>query len=199
MGRKKKSDLYNGSPIRETSFDPEEGEERLKAYYSEHPQKGSPNTNAKREELMAHNKRFLEFMGECKKRRGMSISLFDDPEELVKLIDDYLACVMRIGLFPTEQGLALFANLSSGTFAAYKQMNDSRGQILKKFKEFVSEYFNQSGLASDRNSVFSIYYGKSVLGQTDQPNTSLNVNIQQNMYPGSTEVAATIDDTPDSW
>lgn len=199
MGRKKKSDLYNGSSIRETTFDPEEGEERLKAYYSEHPQKGTPKTSAKREELMAHNQRFLEFMGECKKRHGMSVSLFDDPEELVKLIDDYLSCVMRIGLFPTEQGLALFANLSSGTFAAYKQMNDQRGQILKKFKEFVSEYFNQAGLASDRNPIFSIYYGRSVLGQNDQSGTSMNVNIQQNMYPGSTEVAATIDGTPDSW
>lgn len=199
MGKKEESELYNGSTVREYEYDPQEGEERLKSYYSEHPQRSSANTNAKREELIAHNQRFLEFMGECKKRRGMAVSLFDDPDELLKIIDDYLACVMRIGLFPTEQGLALFANLSSSTFAAYKQMNDSRGQILKKFKEFVSEYFNQSGLASDRNPVFSIYYGKSVLGQTDQPNTSLNVNIQQNMYPGSTEVAATIDDTPDSW
>ena len=197
MGRKKKSESFNGAAEREYKFDPVEGEKRLAAYYNAHPQKSAKN--AKREELMEHNKRFGEFMKECKKNRGISVSLFDDPNELVKIIDQYLECVMRIGLFPTEQGLALFANTSAATFTAYKQMNDSRGQILKKFKEFVSEYFNQSGLASDRNPVFSIYYGKSVLGQTDQPNTSLNVNIQQNMYPGSAEVAATIEETPDSW
>lgn len=140
-----------------------------------HPQRGLKNIKA--EELKAHNQKMGAFMGECKRRRGFAQKILDDPNEFVKWIDEYISTVIDIGLFPTLTGLCLFMDITMSTFQAFEMLGDERSAIIQKYRQFIGEYFNQSGLNSSTNPIFSIYYGKSVLGQSDNPTLTVNMNL----------------------
>lgn len=176
----------------------EEAKERLVEYNKKHPQR--QQGNLKGEELQAHNQRMAAFMLECRKNRNVwDTKAYADPEVLVTLVDKYLDTVAQLGLFPTVTGLALYLDVSAETINAIERLNDERTAIFKKFRTYISEYFNQNGLTSNSNPVFSIYYGKSVLGQTDNPQVNVNVNYSTRASLEGAEIAAAIDATPDDF
>lgn len=176
----------------------EEAKERLVEYNKKHPQR--QQGNLKGEELQAHNQRMAAFMLECRKNRNVwDTKAYADPEVLVTLVDKYLDTVAQLGLFPTVTGLALYLDVSVETINAIERLNDERTAIFKKFRTYISEYFNQNGLTSNSNPVFSIYYGKSVLGQTDNPQLNVNVNYSARASLEGSEIAAAIDATPDDF
>ena len=182
--------------IEQQAFD--EAKERLVAYNKKHPQR--QQGGLKGEELKAHNQRMAAFMLECRKNRNtFREKAYADPEILVGLVDKYLDTVARIGLFPTVTGLALYLDVSVETINAMERLNDARSAVFSKFRTYISEYFNQNGLTSNSNPVFSIYYGKSVLGQTDNPQMQVNINYQPRANLDSAEIAAAIDATPDDF
>ena len=182
--------------IEQQAFD--EAKERLVAYNKKHPQR--QQGGLKGEELKAHNQRMAAFMLECRKNRNtFREKAYADPEILVGLVDKYLDTVAQIGLFPTVTGLALYLDVSVETINAMERLNDARSAVFSKFRTYISEYFNQNGLTSNSNPVFSIYYGKSVLGQTDNPQMQVNINYQPRANLDSAEIAATIDATPDDF
>lgn len=182
--------------IEQQAFD--EAKERLVAYNKKHPQR--QQGGLKGEELKAHNQRMAEFMLECRKNRNtFREKAYADPEVLVELVDKYLDTAAQIGLFPTVTGLALYLDVSVETINAMERLNDARSAVFSKFRTYISEYFNQNGLTSNSNPVFSIYYGKSVLGQTDNPQMQVNINYQPRANLDSAEIAATIDATPDDF
>jgi hypothetical protein len=169
MKNKQSSDKKTGI------INPEEGKQRLIEHNKEHPPKQLKNL--KGEEMKAHNLRMGAFWQQCKIHRGFETKIMADPNELVSAIDEYISSVEEIGLFPTFNGLSLFCNISSDTLYAMENLGDERSSILKKYRAYISEFFNQSGLTSSTNPVFSIYYGKSVLGQSDQAPIDVNVNF----------------------
>lgn len=176
----------------------EEAKERLVAYNKEHPQR--QQGGLKGEELKAHNQRMAAFMLECRKNRNVwNTKAYADSEVLVTLVDKYLDTVTQIGLFPTVTGLALYLDVSVETINAIERLNDTRSVIFKKFRTYISEYFNQNGLTSNSNPVFSIYYGKSVLGQTDNPQMNVNINYPTRANLDGAEIAAAIEATPDDF
>ena len=182
--------------IEQQAFD--EAKERLVAYNKKHPQR--QQGGLKGEELKAHNQRMAAFMLECRKNRNtFREKAYADPEVLVGLVDKYLDTVAQIGLFPTVTGLALYLDVSVETINAMERLNDARSAVFSKFRTYISEYFNQNGLTSNSNPVFSIYYGKSVLGQTDNPQMQVNINYQPRANLDSAEIAAAIDATPDDF
>lgn len=182
--------------LEQQAFD--EAKERLVAYNKKHPQR--QQGGLKGEELKAHNQRMAAFMLECRKNRNtFREKAYADPEILVGLVDKYLDTVARIGLFPTVTGLALYLDVSVETINAMERLNDARSAVFSKFRTYISEYFNQNGLTSNSNPVFSIYYGKSVLGQTDNPQMQVNINYQPRANLDSAEIAAAIDATPDDF
>ena len=182
--------------IEQQAFD--EAKERLVAYNKKHPQR--QQGGLKGEELKAHNQRMAAFMLECRKNRNtFREKAYADPEVLVGLVDKYLDTVAQIGLFPTVTGLALYLDVSVETINAMERLNDARSAVFSKFLTYISEYFNQNGLTSNSNPVFSIYYGKSVLGQTDNPQMQVNINYQPRANLDSAEIAAAIDATPDDF
>lgn len=182
--------------IEQQAFD--EAKERLVAYNKKHPQR--QQGGLKGEELKAHNQRMAAFMLECRKNRNtFREKAYADPEILVGLVDKYLDTVAQIGLFPTVTGLALYLDVSVETINAMERLNDARSAVFSKFRTYISEYFNQNGLTSNSNPVFSIYYGKSVLGQTDNPQMQVNINYQPRANLDSAEIAAAIDATPDDF
>lgn len=182
--------------LEQQAFD--EAKERLVAYNKKHPQR--QQGGLKGEELKAHNQRMAAFMLECRKNRNtFREKAYADPEVLVGLVDKYLDTVARIGLFPTVTGLALYLDVSVETINAMERLNDARSAVFSKFRTYISEYFNQNGLTSNSNPVFSIYYGKSVLGQTDNPQMQVNINYQPRANLDSAEIAAAIDATPDDF
>lgn len=182
--------------IEQQAFD--EAKERLVAYDKKHPQR--QQGGLKGEELKAHNQRMAAFMLECRKNRNtFREKAYADPEVLVGLVDKYLDTVAQIGLFPTVTGLALYLDVSVETINAMERLNDARSAVFSKFRTYISEYFNQNGLTSNSNPVFSIYYGKSVLGQTDNPQMQVNINYQPRANLDSAEIAAAIDATPDDF
>lgn len=176
----------------------EEAKERLVEYNKKHPQR--QQGGLKGEELQAHNQRMAAFMLECRKNRNVwDTKAYADPEVLVTLVDKYLDTAAQLGLFPTVTGLALYLDVSVETINAIERLNDERTAIFKKFRTYISEYFNQNGLTSNSNPVFSIYYGKSVLGQTDNPQVNVNVNYTARANLEGAEIAAAIDATPDDF
>lgn len=176
----------------------EEAKERLVEYNKKHPQR--QQGSLKGEELQAHNQRMAAFMLECRKNRNVwDTKAYADPEVLVTLVDKYLDTAAQLGLFPTVTGLALYLDVSVETINAIERLNDERTAIFKKFRTYISEYFNQNGLTSNSNPVFSIYYGKSVLGQTDNPQVNVNVNYTARANLEGAEIAAAIDATPDDF
>lgn len=176
----------------------EEAKERLVEYNKKHPQR--QQGSLKGEELQAHNQRMAAFMLECRKNRNVwDTKAYADPEVLVTLVDKYLDTAAQLGLFPTVTGLALYLDVSVETINAIERLNDERTVIFKKFRTYISEYFNQNGLTSNSNPVFSIYYGKSVLGQTDNPQVNVNVNYTAHANLDGAEIAAAIDATPDDF
>lgn len=176
----------------------EEAKERLVEYNKKHPQR--QQGGLKGEELQAHNQRMAAFMLECRKNRNVwDTKAYADPTVLVTLVDKYLDTAAQLGLFPTVTGLALYLDVSVETINAIERLNDERTAIFKKFRTYISEYFNQNGLTSNSNPVFSIYYGKSVLGQTDNPQVNVNVNYSTRASLEGTEIAAAIDATPDDF
>lgn len=176
----------------------EEAKERLVEYNKKHPQR--QQGSLKGEELQAHNQRMAAFMLECRKNRNVwDTKAYADPEVLVTLVDKYLDIAAQLGLFPTVTGLALYLDVSVETINAIERLNDERTAIFKKFRTYISEYFNQNGLTSNSNPVFSIYYGKSVLGQTDNPQVNVNVNYSTRANLEGAEIAAAIDATPDDF
>lgn len=176
----------------------EEAKERLVEYNKKHPQR--QQGSLKGEELQAHNQRMAAFMLECRKNRNVwDTKAYADPEVLVTLVDKYLDTAAQLGLFPTVTGLALYLDVSVETINAIERLNDERTAIFKKFRTYISEYFNQNGLTSNSNPVFSIYYGKSVLGQTDNPQVNVNVNYSARASLEGAEIAAAIDATPDDF
>lgn len=176
----------------------EEAKERLVEYNKKHPQR--QQGNLKGEELKAHNQRMAAFMLECRKNRNVwDTKAYADPDVLVTLVDKYLDTVAQLGMFPTVTGLALYLDVSVETINAIERLNDERTAIFKKFRTYISEYFNQNGLTSNSNPVFSIYYGKSVLGQTDNPQLNVNVNYSARASLEGAEIAAAIDATPDDF
>lgn len=176
----------------------EEAKERLVEYNKKHPQR--QQGSLKGEELQAHNQRMAAFMLECRKNRNVwDTKAYADPEVLVTLVDKYLDTAAQLGLFPTVTGLALYLDVSVETINAIERLNDERTVIFKKFRTYISEYFNQNGLTSNSNPVFSIYYGKSVLGQTDNPQVNVNVNYTARANLDGAEIAAAIDATPDDF
>lgn len=176
----------------------EEAKERLVEYNKKHPQR--QQGSLKGEELQAHNQRMAAFMLECRKNRNVwDTKAYADPDVLVTLVDKYLDTVAQLGLFPTVTGLALYLDVSVETINAIERLNDERTAIFKKFRTYISEYFNQNGLTSNSNPVFSIYYGKSVLGQTDNPQVNVNVNYSARASLEGAEIAAAIDATPDDF
>lgn len=182
--------------IEQQAFD--EAKERLVAYNKKHPQR--QQGGLKGEELKAHNQRMAAFMLECRKNRhAFREKAYADPEILVGLVDKYLDTAAQIGLFPTVTGLALYLDVSVETINAMERLNDARSAVFSKFRTYISEYFNQNGLTSNSNPVFSIYYGKSVLGQTDNPQMQVNINYQPRANLDSAEIAAAIDATPDDF
>lgn len=182
--------------LEQQAFD--EAKERLVAYNKKHPQR--QQGGLKGEELKAHNQRMAAFMLECRKNRNtFREKAYADPEVLVGLVDKYLDTVAQIGLFPTVTGLALYLDVSVETINAMERLNDARSAVFSKFRTYISEYFNQNGLTSNSNPVFSIYYGKSVLGQTDNPQMQVNINYQPRANLDSAEIAAAIDATPDDF
>ena len=182
--------------LEQQAFD--EAKERLVAYNKKHPQR--QQGGLKGEELKAHNQRMAAFMLECRKNRNtFREKAYADPEVLVGLVDKYLDTVARIGLFPTVTGLALYLDVSVETINAMERLSDARSAVFSKFRTYISEYFNQNGLTSNSNPVFSIYYGKSVLGQTDNPQMQVNINYQPRANLDSAEIAAAIDATPDDF
>lgn len=182
--------------LEQQAFD--EAKERLVAYNKKHPQR--QQGGLKGEELKAHNQRMAAFMLECRKNRNtFREKAYADPEILVGLVDKYLDTVAQIGLFPTVTGLALYLDVSVETINAMERLNDARSAVFSKFRTYISEYFNQNGLTSNSNPVFSIYYGKSVLGQTDNPQMQVNINYQPRANLDSAEIAAAIDATPDDF
>lgn len=182
--------------IEQQAFD--EAKERLVAYNKKHPQR--QQGGLKGEELKAHNQRMAAFMLECRKNRNtFREKAYADPEVLVGLVDKYLDTVAQIGLFPTVTGLALYLDVSVETINAMERLNDERSAIFSKFRTYISEYFNQNGLTSNSNPVFSIYYGKSVLGQTDNPQMQVNIHYPPRANLDSAEIAAAIDATPDDF
>ncbi len=176
----------------------EEAKERLVEYNKKHPQR--QQGGLKGEELQAHNQRMAAFMLECRKNRNVwDTKAYADPTVLVTLVDKYLDTAARLGLFPTVTGLALYLDVSVETINAIERLNDERTANFKKFRTYISEYFNQNGLTSNSNPVFSIYYGKSVLGQTDNPQVNVNVNYSTRASLEGAEIAAAIDATPDDF
>lgn len=172
-----------------------EAEARLKEYHKAHPQRRQ--SGLKGEELEAHNRRMGSFMLECRKNRGAwTTKIYADPEQLVGCVDRYLECVSRIGLFPTLTGLALYLDVSLSTISAIEKLNDERSRVFEKFRTYISEYFNQSGLASNTNPAFSIYYGKSMLGQSDNPQMQLNVTLTSEANLRAEEIVGAINATP---
>jgi len=122
-----------------------------------------------------------------------------DTDEFIHSIDEYVDFVNRIKLYPSVQGLCLYLDISDSTFYAIENLGDLRSEIIKKYKLYISEFFNQSGLAQSTNPAFSIYYGKSVLGQSDQTPMTLNVNIGQQNAIQPAEIQDVIQLTPDDW
>jgi len=178
-------------------IDPVAGEQRLVKHNKEHPPKQLKNL--KGEELIAHNQRMGNFMQECKKNRGFQTRIFSNAEELVSAIDAYIGTVLKIGLFPTYNGLSLFCDINLDTLYAMENLGDARSEILKKYRQYISEFFNQSGLTSSTNPIFSIFYAKSVLGQSDQQPMTLNVNIGQQSSYQPAEIESVVQLTPDDW
>lgn len=176
----------------------EAGKQRLIANQKAHPQRGPKNL--KGEELKAHNQRMGKFMGACKKNRGFSTQIITDSKMLISKIDEYIATVEGIGLFPTMTGLALYCDIDINTLYALEKLSDERSQVIKKYRTYISEFFNQSGLTSSTNPIFSIYYGKSVLGQSDQAPIDINVNMgsqSQAILPEDAENIINL--TPEEW
>jgi hypothetical protein len=179
------------------TIDPVAGEQRLIKHNKEHPPKQLKNL--KGEELKAHNQRMGTFWNECKKNRGFQTKIMADPNELICAIDEYVSSVESIGLFPTFNGLSLFCDINSDTLYAMENLGDARSAILKKYRQYISEFLNQSGLTSSTNPIFSIFYAKSVLGQSDQVPMTLNVNIGQQNAIQPAEIQDVIQLTPDDW
>lgn len=174
------------------------GEERLIENNNKHPQR--QQGGLKGQELVQHNNRMGQFNKVCREKRGFYTKAFADTDLLIEGVDSYLETVSKIGLFPTLTGLALYLDVSIDVIRASESLNDERSHIFQKFRTYISEYFNQNGLASNSNPVFSIYYGKSVLGQTDQPqqmNVNVNFGNQQRLEPD--EIVNEIKSTPDEF
>lgn len=150
------------------------------------------------ESLLDHNKSMADFYRNCAKYKNDNKSPIDT-DTLVKAIDGYIEYISGTPVMPTMGSLALYLGIS--TRALDKYMNnpaDERGEVLRSFKTFVSEYHNQAGLTGASNTLFEIYYLKSKMGQLDQPNErTLNINVGNGMrFEKASELAELIEDTP---
>lgn len=143
-----------------------EGERRLREH-----NKGRKGNTQKAEETREIALKMDTLWNAAKVNRGMHQKLFRDADTLVQTIDAYLAAANRIGLMPTKSGLCLYVDISADTYNAYKYSGTDCSEVLQKFEFFISEFFNQSGLNMSTNPAFPIYFGKSVMGQSDQPDT----------------------------
>lgn len=175
------------------------GEQRLIENQKIHPQKGKKNL--KQEELKLHSQKMLSFIKEVSTRRkkGWCTKALADIDEFINSIDDYIECITKLGLFPTIQGLCLYLDVSESTFYAIENLNDERSDVIKKYRLYITEFFNQSGLAQSTNPVFSIYYGKSVLGQSDQVPLDVNVHMDNKPTFEPDKIESIIELTPDDY
>lgn len=156
------------------------------------PQKrGNPSgmkPSMSEQDKRTHMDRMKEFRKEAEKRRGFKTKYFSNPQELVAAVDEYLDAINKIGLFPTEAGLCTFLDCSWSWYKAVYEMGDERSEVLRKFAMFCAEYVNQSGLSGESNTIFSIYYLKSKMGQYDSPDShTINVNLNQQFKPYACE------------
>lgn len=174
------------------------GAKRLIEHNKTHKQRAPKGL--KGEEMKAHSERMGNFMQACRKNRGFATQIFAEPQKLITAIDEYVETILEIGMFPTWNGLAIYCDASVDTLYAVEKLGDERSAVLQKYKQYISEFFNQSGLSSSTNPVFSIYYGKSVLGQSDQTPVDVNINIGQARSTFSSEqVQELIELTPDDY
>lgn len=151
------------------------------------PVKGREPKGITKEQIAEHNKKMAGFYAAIKANRGFKDKYFSTPESLVEAIDGYIACVMTNGLFPTETGLMLYLDCTDSWYYAVQAMDDERSAVLKKYRQYVGEFLNQSGLAGGSNTIFSIYYLKSKMQQWDQPTEqtiNLNIGSQRAISPG---------------
>lgn len=130
------------------------------------------------EQVEGHNNKMKGFYEAIKANRGFKEKYFSSPDELLEAIDGYTECIRKNGLFPTEMGLVLYLDCTPNWYYAVLQQNDERSQILEKYRQYISEFINQSGLLGTSNTIFSIYYLKSRMQQYDMPSeTTINLNI----------------------
>ena len=156
---------------------------KLKTEPKEHgPVTGKAPKKMTKEEISTHQDRMEKFRQRASKNRGLSQKFFSNPDNLTKAIDEYLIAIKDIGLFPTEGGLMIFLDVSASWYNGVIASGDERAEVLLKFRDFASEYVNQSGLVGETNTIFSIYYLKSKMGQYDTPDShTININVNDNM------------------
>lgn len=151
------------------------------------PIKGREPKGITKEQIDEHNKKMSGFYAAIKANQGFKDKYFASPDSLVEAIDGYIACVKENGLFPTETGLMLYLDCTDSWYYAIQAMdNDERSVVLKKYRQYVGEFLNQSGLAGGSNTIFSIYYLKSKMQQWDAPTEqtiNLNIGTQQAISP----------------
>lgn len=112
-----------------------------------------------------------------KKSGGFRKRAFNDQEELLGYVNEYIDICHEIGIYPTENGLIMYLGVGSSYYYAMLQAGGWQSEIFEYFRRYVSEVLNQAGLSGQTNTRFSIYYLKSKMQEYDVPtNFTVNVN-----------------------
>lgn len=157
--------------------------------------------NLKAFEIENHNKKMASLYLESSKHRGIyNENYFADLNIFVSTVDDYVMFALENNIYPSLSGLALYCNVSVSTLKAWEKVEPTRrGEIVRRFEGYCSEYFNQAGLAASTNPMFSIYYGKSVMKQRENdPSTAIQVNVNTGpVYKDPEKVYDLVKNIPD--
>jgi len=152
-----------------------------------------------------HNSKMFKLyeIGYMNQQLPMDKRPFKTADGLKKAMMDYLSLMVELEIFPTEAGFIIYLGCSPSTYYGILMTeSDPRAGVLELFRCCISEHINQAGLSSASNTLFTIFYLKSKMGQTDQltdGGTNLNINIHSPIMEfrgGETEYRAMIEETP---
>lgn len=158
--------------------------------------------NAKSSSFCITAEKYLLFTKEIHNRRlaerGFKKKVWEDVDLLSNAIDDYIAFVLDIKLYPTAAGLCLWLDISMERYLAIQKSNDLRSIPLQKFKTFLDDFSAQNIVSTEGNPAGNMYLDKSRLGYTDQP-TETTINIRAvpiQAISDANELAALVDSIP---